>query len=62
MTIVLPARTGDESMLRSGCVSSAADQTTSPVSRLSAWSWPLLSGTESEPARDTEPALPEAVA
>src|SRR5438552_2448799 len=45
MTIVLPARTGDESMLRSGCVSSAADQTTSPVSRLSAWSWPLLSGT-----------------
>src|SRR5262245_8323469 len=43
MTMVLPARAGDESMLSSGWVSSAAAQTTSPVSRRIAVSLPLLS-------------------
>src|SRR5262245_58386196 len=43
MTMVLPASTGDESMLSSGWVSSVAVHTTSPVSRRIAVSFPLLS-------------------
>jgi hypothetical protein len=60
MTMVSPARTGDESMLSKGCVSSVAVHTISPESRFNAWSFPLLSAAYTRsPATSAEGLIAE---